>query len=206
MKRAVIIRVVAAVVLAVFVAGAWLTNGRLDLGWVRFFSTAVLAATLLLGAWDLWLWRLPVVQRIPGVPRRLRGTWQGTLTSFWIDPATGTLLPPRTVYLIVHQTATLISVKLYTDQSRSSSSIADLSVVHGSSVLSYVYLSRPHLEYAKESPMHHGTTVLDVSGHPPSRLTGRYWTDRDSKGQLVFERRHHELADDYDEAKGYFTP
>ena len=74
MKRTVIVRVVAAVVVAVFVAGAWLTDGKLDLGWARFFSTAVLVASLILGLWDVWLWRLSVVQRIPGVPRRIRGT------------------------------------------------------------------------------------------------------------------------------------
>jgi SMODS-associating 2TM, beta-strand rich effector domain len=207
MKRAVLIRVVAAVVLAVFVAGAWLTNGRLDLGWVRFFSTAVLAATLLLGAWDLWLWRLPAVQRIPGVPRRLRGTWQGTLTSFWPDPAAGGAHPPpKTVYLVVHQTATLISVKLLTDQARSSSVLGDLSVVDSTPVLTYVYRAQPDLRHAKRNPMHHGSTVLTVSGRPPSRLKGRYWTDRDSKGELDFEHWRPELADDYDEAKGYFTP
>jgi hypothetical protein len=134
-KRTITIRVVASVVVVVFAAGAWLTDGQLDLGWVRFFSAAVLAATLVLGLWDLWLWRLSLTQRAPGVPRCIRGTWQGTLTSFWVNPTTGKSPPPKTVYLVVHQTATLVSVKLLTDESRSTSTLANVSAVDGTTVL-----------------------------------------------------------------------
>jgi hypothetical protein len=205
MKRKIIVRVVAAVVVAVFVAGTWLTNGKVDLAWARFFSAAVLVTSLILGVWDVWLWRLPAVQRIPGVPRRIRGTWQGTLRSYWIDPATGQPLPPKKVYLVVHQTATLISVKLFTNESRSTSTIADVSTVDGLSVLTYVYLNRPDMRVESRSRMHHGSTTIDVCGRPPSRLHGRYWTDRESKGELEFTKWHKGLADDFAEASRYFT-
>jgi hypothetical protein len=45
--------------------------------------------------------------------------------------------------------------------------------------------------------MHHGSTVLDIAGNPAQRLKGRYWTDRDSKGELTFTERSKKLADDY---------
>lgn len=205
MKRTITIRVVVAVVVVVFGAGTWLTGGRPDLGWVRFFSAAVLLATLVLALWDFWLWRLPLVQRIPGVPRSVRGTWRGTLTSFWIDPATGRTPPPKTVYLVARQTATLVTVKLLTDESRSTSSLANVSVVDGVAMLSYVYLNRPDMRVEERSRMHHGSTVLDISGRPAERLAGRYWTDRDSKGELEFTHRHNGLADDFQQASGYFA-
>jgi hypothetical protein len=54
------------------------------------------------------------------------------------------------------------------------------------------------------SRMHHGSAVLDVSGRPAARLKGRYWTDRDSKGELEFVERNKKLADDFAEAMSYF--
>lgn len=204
MKSTITIRVIVSVVVVVFVAGAWITSGELDLGWLRFFSAAVLIATLVLGLWDIWLWRLPLVQRIPGVPRCARGTWQGTLTSFWVNPTTGKSPPPKTVYLVVRQTATLVTIKLLTDESKSTSVLAHVSAVDGSTVLTYLYLNRPDMRVEHSSRMHHGSAVLDVSGCPAERLKGRYWTDRDSKGELEFTLRHRKLADDFAEAARNF--
>lgn len=206
MKRTVTIRVVAAVVVVVFVVGAWRTSGQLDLGWLRYFSTAVLAASLVFGLWDAWLWRLAPAQRlpIPGIPRCVRGTWRGTLTSLWVNPATGQCPAPKTVYLVVRQTASLVSVKLLTDESTSSSSLASVDLVDGTAVLTYLYLNRPDMRVEHRSRMHHGSTVLDISGRPVRRLKGRYWTDRDSKGELEFTERSNKLADDFGQAAALF--
>jgi SMODS-associating 2TM, beta-strand rich effector domain len=166
----------------------------------------VLAATLVLALWDVWLWRLPWVQRIPiaGVPRSARGTWKGTLTSFWVDPATGTSPAPKTVFLVVRQTATLISVRLLTDESSSTSSLANISAIDGTCVLTYLYLNKPEMRVEHRSRIHHGSTVLDISGSPVRRLKGRYWTDRDSKGEIEFGERTKKLADDFVEAAAMF--
>jgi len=204
MKRSITIRVVAAVVVAVFVAGTWLKTGKSDFGWLKLFSAAVLVATLVLGLWDIWLWRLPLAQRTPGPPRCVRGTWKGALTSFWVNPATGRKPEPKVVYLVVRQTATLTSVTLLTDESKSTSSLADVSAVGGTSVLTYLYLNRPEMRVEHQSRMHHGSAVLDISGVPARRLQGRYWTDRDSKGELDFVERSKKLADDFAEATELF--
>lgn len=197
MRRAVLVRVVAACVVGVFALGTWTTSGRLDVGWLQFFSAAVLVATPVLTLWDLWIWRLPIVQHIQGVPRNIRGTWKGVLSSLWLDPATNKQYPPKNVYLVVRQTASLVSVKLLTDESTSSSSLAAVSTIDGSSVLDYLYLNRPDTRVEHRSRMHHGSTVLDIAGNPAQRLKGRYWTDRDSKGELTFTERRKKLADDY---------
>src|SRR5690606_25842368 len=114
MKRAIGIRVIVAVVAAVFVVGSWLQQGTADLVFLRLFSVAVLACTVVFNAWDLWLWRLHLVQRIPGVPRSIRGTWKGTLTSYWADPVSGAMPEPKTVFLVVRQTASRLVVSLLT--------------------------------------------------------------------------------------------
>lgn len=204
MKRAFIVRLVTAAVIAVFVVGTWVTSRKVDLGWLKYFSTAVLVATVALALWDTWLWRLNLIQRLPGITRCVRGTWKGTLTSFWIDPNTGQSPAPKTVYLIVRQTATLVSVTLVTDESRSTSTLGAVYTVDGSSVLTYLYLNRPEMRVEHRSRMHHGSTVLDITGSPATRLKGRYWTDRDSKGELDFQERVSALAEDFDTAVRLF--
>lgn len=205
MKRTITVRVVVAVVILVFVAGTWVQDGQLNLGWLKFFSLAVLLAGLVLMVWDIWLWKVPLVQRVPGVPRNAHGTWKGVLTSFWVDPSTGSRPAPKPVYLVIRQTATKVSVKLLTDESRSSSSLATISQT-GEEVfeLIYVYINRPDSRVEHRSRMHHGSTVLDISGRPARRLRGRYWTDRDSKGELDFTARTKHIADDFDEAASFF--
>ncbi|RNL62703.1 hypothetical protein EFK50_13200 [Nocardioides marmoriginsengisoli] len=191
--------------LGVLLAGTWVTSGRLEIGWLRFFSAGVFIATVVLSAWDLWLWRLPWFQRIPGVPRSVRGTWEGVLTSFWVDPGTGVKVLEKAAFLVVRQTASSVSVRLITDESQSRSSLASVSVPDGSAVLDYLYLNRPKSSVEHRSRMHHGSTVLDISGCPARRLEGRYWTDRDSRGELVFTKRSRRIADDFEEARELFT-
>jgi hypothetical protein len=203
-KQSLIVRIVTGVVVAVFVAGTWIKSRQIDLGWLKYFSAAVLLATIILALYDMWLWRLPLAQRLPGVPRSVRGTWRGTLTSFWVDPATGRSPSPKTVYLAIRQTATLISVKLFTDESRSTSSLGQITAIDGGFILVYVYLNFPEMRVEHRSRMHHGSAALDVSGYPANRLKGRYWTDRDSKGELDFVERANKIADDFTSAAQLF--
>jgi hypothetical protein len=198
------IRFLVGIVLGVLALATWLTSGEIGLGPVKYFSAAVLVATVLAGVWDFWVWRLPGIQRLPKVPRSVRGTWKGVLTSFWTDPATGQTPPPKIVFLVVRQTASLVSVTLLTDESRSSSSLADVTTNPDGSALTYLYLNRPDSRHEGRSRMHHGAVALDIAGAPARRLKGRYWTDRDSRGELDFQERISKLAEDFDEAEALF--
>lgn len=126
------------------------------------------------------------------------------MTSLWIDPNTGKGIEPKTAYIVVRQTASLVSVKLLTDESMSSSTLAAVSVPDGTAVLDYLYLNRPKTRVEHRSRMHHGSTVLDIVGNPAKRLDGRYWTDRDSRGELSFADRSKKIADDYLDAVELF--
>lgn len=205
MKWNVLIRAIVAVAVLVFFVGTWVTGGRPDFGWLKFFSAAVLLATVVLTLWDVWLWRTRWVQLFPGVPRSLHGTWRGTLTSFWVDPTTGKSPDPKTVFLVVRQKITRTSVVLLTDESTSKSSLADLVEVDGMYELHYLYVNRPDIRVEYRSRMHHGSTVLVVSGSPAKRLKGRYWTDRDARGELDFGDRKPLLIEDFDEGVSLFS-
>lgn len=204
MKKRLTVQIVAGIVIIVFAVGTWLKSRQIDLGWLRYFSAAVFLASLVLTGWDIFIWRVPPIQRLPGIPRCIRGTWKGTLTSFWMDPTTGSRPAPKTVYLVVRQTASLVSVKLLTDESHSISSLGQVREMDGSVTLAYMYLNRPEMSVEYRSRMHHGSSVLDITGLPATRLQGRYWTDRDSKGELYFLERSHKLADDFQDAVKLF--
>ena len=189
----------------VFAGGIWLTGGKLEEQWLRFYGAAVFIAVLILGLWEQYLWHLPPFQRLKGVSRDLRGTWKGTLTSFWKSPETGVSPPPKPAYLVIRQTATSVSVTQFTDESRSSSSLGKVTKDDAGISLVYMYLNRPDNSVEHRSRMHHGSTALNSTGLPATRLKGHYWTDRDSRGELDFKQRTKALADDYDEAETLFT-
>src|SRR3989442_1174007 len=198
------VQVVATVVVIVFAIGIWSTGDTLKPGWLRFFSAAVLVATAVLGVWDRWLWRLPLIQRIPRVPRDVRGTWRGTLTSLWTDPATRKRPEPKTVFLVVRQTASHQTVVLLTDESSSRSSLASLSDDGTSVTLAYMYLNRPDSRVEHRSRMHNGSVFLEITGRPATRVRGRYWTDRDSRGELDFDQRRSRIVADFRDATTLF--
>ncbi len=204
MKGRLQVQAVVFVTVLVFAGGILATGDHPNPAWLRFYSYAVAAAVLLMTAWDRWLWRLAISQKIAAVPRNLNGTWKGVLTTFWADPETGVVPAPKLAFLVVRQTATTVSATMFTDQMRSVSSLASLSGVDGQRSLDYMYLSRPDSQYEKQSRIHHGSTSLDVTGIPPDRLRGRYWTNRDSRGELDFTQRRSEFADTYDAALRMF--
>lgn len=198
------VQIVAAIVIAVFVAGTWLKSRQIDLGWLKYFSAAVFVAGLVFALWDSLIWRIPLIQRVPGTPRCVRGTWKGVLTSFWIDPATGKQIAPKTVYLVVRQFAGSISATLLTDESRSVSSLAEVREIDGSAIFAYMYLNKPEMHLEHRSRIHHGSSVLDIFGSPPTRLNGRYWTDRNTRGELDFTEWNRKLSDNFKDAERLF--
>ncbi|GAB3174062.1 hypothetical protein GCM10027059_45790 [Myceligenerans halotolerans] len=204
--KPVVVKIVAAVVFGVYSIGMWVTSGELDVTWLRWFSAATFVAIVFLTLWDLLLWRHPWAQKLPGTPRNVRGTWQGKVISLWVNPETGRTPPPIEAYLVVRQTSTTVNVSMMTAESRSTSSPARVSATDGSVILDYLYMNRPRASVQNRSPMHHGSVILDVSGTPAHRLSGRYWTERDSKGELYFENRSAKIADDFEDARALFTP
>ena len=196
-------RAISGVALLAFVAVLWLSGEAVAPGWLRWLALASFVAVGVDYLYERWLWAVPLLARLIG-RRDLRGTWEGTLRSQWTDSDTGKAPDPKPVYLVIKQTATKVQASLLTDESRSSSTAAGLEDDGTGHVLSYVYFNRPDLRVKARSQAHSGGAVLYVSGSPPSRLRGSYWTDRDSKGELEFDKRKRQLCTDYEEAKGLF--
>lgn len=202
--RKIAVHTVVATAMLVFAVGILASGGRVEVAWLRLYSYAVVASLAALTLWNLWLWRLPVMQRFPAVPPDLRGTWQGTLQSAWVDED-GNTPPAKQVFLVIRQTATSLSAILLSDESRSESLMAQVSGTNGAANLTFTYQNTPQLSMQRRSRIHCGTTSLRVHGSPATRLRGHYWTSRNSQGELDFKDRLANAHDDFDSATHDFS-
>ncbi|CAM5390987.1 SMODS-associating 2TM beta-strand rich effector domain-containing protein OS=Streptomyces fumanus OX=67302 GN=GCM10018772_58470 PE=4 SV=1 [Streptomyces fumanus] len=115
MKKTIAIRVIIGVVVGIFLVSAWVHEGKPDWSMLKLFSTAVFVCTVMFNVWDFWLWRLPWIQRIPGMgiprtPPKAPGKVPSR-PSGWIRQLNSNPRSQSTVYLVVHQTASLVTVR-----------------------------------------------------------------------------------------------
>ena len=191
-----------AVVVIGFTAGIW--SVAESPMWLRGYSAAVIVAILVFALWEYWLWRLPLLQRIPGVPQCIEGTWAGTLTSLWTDPETDRRPSEKRVFLVARQTASRVSVVLLTEESNSRSTIGRLSRDELGLSLSYMYSNRPDSRVEHRSTLHNGFAFVEIFGSPVTRMRGRYWTDRYTRGELDLPERRSGAANSFREATELF--
>lgn len=193
-----IVLVIAGVYLIAFLIQG-LPTGEL----LRPLGAATSAAGLFVLAYDHFLWRIPNLGRRISKRPNLRGTWRGTLTSHWSDPETGERIPPiPEVYLVIRQTFWSVSAILITAESKSCSTTAK---VEGDGCGQYqlvaMYRNIPRAAVRHRSEVHHGAFKLDIGGEPVGRLEGYYWTDRNTMGELEFDRRQKKTIESYADAQ-----
>lgn len=175
--------------------------------WFRPFSTVVGGVLLLLVAFDLWAWRLRLLQGW-FVPRPdIRGTWRVELRSDWKDPESGQTIAPISAYMVVRQTFSMLSVRLLTAESTSVLVAAEINKApDGTYRVAAVYRNEPALSVRHRSPIHYGALVLEVQGDPVTSLAGHYWTDRSTRGELRTMDRHSTIASSFDHARKLLPP
>lgn len=185
---------------AIWLVGLVLQGVDVEWSWMRWYSVAVAGVILGSVVVERWLWRwwpLKIFIKRPD----LNGTWCGEIRSSWINPATGNTPPPIQAFLVVRQSLSSLNVELLTQESRSQSLAALLDVSKTSTPsISYTYRNEPRLRFQDRSRIHHGTVFLRVHGSPADLLDGCYWTDRDSKGEMEFDRCVTELHSDFNKA------
>ena len=170
------------------------------------FSRVVGILVLLLAASDLWLWKIPLFARWLAKRPVIQGTWRGVINSRWKDPATGSTPGPIEAYMVIHQTFSSLSMRLHTTESSSELLGAEISYAQdGTCELSGVYRNEPKAAVLHRSPIHHGGILLRVIGRPVSSLKGKYWTDRNSAGDMELVERRGSLAEDFESARALFA-
>ncbi len=173
--------------------------------WLKHLSTVTGILLFLLGTFDLWLWRLPVLQGWFVKRPNIRGTWRAILRSTWVDPSTGEGIEQIEGFMVIRQTYSSLSLRLLT--SESSSELIGAEINTGSDGIMHivgVYRNEPRQLLRQRSPIHYGAILLDIEGRPATCLRGHYWTDRNTAGEIELNNRIHEIFHDYETAKKDF--
>ena len=116
----------------------------------------------------------------------LNGTWLGTVQSNWINPETKEKLELIPVMLTIKQTFLSISCVMYTHEMKSYSFSEEFTIDSEKQLnkLSFMYSSEPRIIFKDRSTQHNGATILEIITSPQLKLKGRYWSDRESTGEV----------------------
>jgi SMODS-associating 2TM, beta-strand rich effector domain len=146
-----------------------------------------------------WRWQ-PLHPRLVSTPV-LIGTWKGQLESYWED-SDGKTRPPKTVYLVVRQTLTTVSVRLLTDEATSEQIAGGMAKTDGAyPAIAYNYRSTPEIALRHaSSDIHFGGAVIEIVGDPATELRGEYWNERKGTGRLRFREHTVIRAQTYEQA------
>lgn len=197
-KQAAIVTVLA-IILAwgIDAAVEWFRGERAPL--LKFASLIATLITLGIAGVASVTWR-HLWRRFPVIERRtfpdLTGTWEGTLHSTWIDPATNQPKPPISTTIWIRQGLFSTSVRLRTGESFSYSTRCMLEADHdaGRFRIWYSYDNQPTAEVAYRSARHEGVAWLEMDiDADPDRLAGQYYTHRRTSGDMEFHRVNREL-------------
>jgi hypothetical protein len=138
-------------------------------------------------AFDKWLWKLPPVHLF--VPRPLvGGLWRATLLAVPDGDPSGQARPGLVeAYVVIVQSFWSISIRQYTAESRSDCRTAAFSQRGNAQqhTLSYIYENHPRPEHLGHSPRHVGACEIEIVGRAPTELTGFYFTDRRTRGEMT---------------------
>lgn len=137
-------------------------------------------------AWDLVLWRLPILQSLTRRPD-LRGFWRVKLT-----PHCDSNIPPEgnrgpiDGFLEVRQSFWSIYVRMYTAESSSTSTASTWLPTFETEVdnLSYLYQNIPKVEVSDRSARSAGAASLEPASLNPTEVAGRYFSDRATRGDV----------------------
>ena len=179
---------------------------KVELSWLRILSPVVTVLMFLFSAFDLFIWKFfpeSLIKR-----PKIYGTWQGTIYSNWINPETDKKIDPIECYTVIHQTFSTVSYHQMTEES-TSDLVAKEIILTSANVyqLVGVYFNESRILIRDEgrNPIHYGGIRMNVIGSPATKLTGEYWTTRNTVGELNLTKRTKKIYHDFQSAKKAFV-
>jgi SMODS-associating 2TM, beta-strand rich effector domain len=177
----------------------YLTGNGLAINWeaVKKLPDVVTVYVILSYAFTKWFWRWQVFKGWLVPFPDLEGTWQGELASKWENPITGNSPPRIPIVLVIRQSFSSISCVMYTRESESYSTAAQMDDATGILRLNYNYTNRPKATIRDRSAIHDGAASLRIISFPEIGLEGEYWTSRCTTGDIKLKYRSKQLIDDF---------
>ncbi|OXI90790.1 hypothetical protein CFB40_10695 [Burkholderia sp. AU31652] len=159
---------------------------------------------LVVTAFVKWGWRFKAFRGWLVPFPDLSGTWIGHIYSDWENPQTGEKPPPIPVMLTVKQSFFHVSCVMRTSEMESSSYSEGFLIDPDRQIknVAYSYTSKPRVSLNDRSIPHDGTAVFQIIEKPKLKLTGRYWTERLTKGEIILEYHSTDLLEDLPQSIG----
>jgi hypothetical protein len=183
------VRIIAALLAAAMLALSVITGESVDAQGLRWLGGCVSAITLLLLAFDRWIYRWPGVRwltQASGTPV-IHGTWRGIL--HFEKDAQGNA-GDQPIYMAVHQTYCNVKIRCYfpTKGSQSESLLAAIFSDRHRPTLRYIYCSQVPAPYRDTNRPTEGTVELHLVGRPINEISGSYYAERNgARGTIAFD-------------------
>ncbi len=173
---------------------------KIDLEALKKIPDAVGIYAIILFVFTRWGWKWSIFKGWLVPFPNLEGTWEGTFTSTWEN--NGQTLPSTSMILVIKQTFSTISCVVYTKESSSYSTTAQINEDDSSDVfrLTYNYINRPKAGIRDRSQIHDGATILQIIEKPEKCLQGEYWTGRKTTGDIKLKFKTKKLLQNFPEA------
>lgn len=174
------IGVIAIIVIVSFIGCIWLFDLQL---WDSItYSISVASFIVIVFVKFAWKWSVFKGWLVP-FPN-LSGKWKGKINSTYKNPMAG--IP---VELYIKQTFLHIQIKCTTNESKSNSIVAAFNIDQDRGILQlcYSYQNNPKATLQKNSPIHYGSVILNIS-EDNNHMEGQYWTSRITTGEISIER------------------
>jgi hypothetical protein len=165
-------------------------------------STVITVVVYAVMAFDLWLWKLPILHSWFVKRPVIDGTWKVTIRSNYRDPTTRAAIAPVDGYMVIRQTFSTLSLRLLTRES--SSELVGTEIVcsaDGLYCISGVYRNEPRFTVRDRSAIHYGAVWLRIIDEPTQQISGHYWTDRNTAGEIELTQRQRKLFQTFQEAQ-----
>jgi hypothetical protein len=177
---------------AAWLASAWVASVSFADVWsmVKLLPNVVTADIVIFGIFAKWLWKWRLLQGWLVPFPNLNGIWLGTIRPVLEADREDHVIP---AVLVIKQSFLSVSCVMHTQEMTSHSYSASFLIDEDAQIqrLAYIYTSRPNVGVIARSPIHDGTTILNIEGQPPKKLKGQYWNSRRRVGELDlrFQRR-----------------
>ena len=173
--------------------------------WLQPLSTVITIVLYAVMAFDLWLWKIPLLHNWFVKRPVIAGTWRVEIRSNWKNPETGIGIAPVAGYMVIRQTFSTLSLRLLTEES--SSELVGTEIVcstDGLYCVSGVYRNEPRFQVRERSPIHYGAVWLRILDEPSQKVIGHYWTDRDTAGEMELTNRQNKNFQTFQSAREFY--
>jgi hypothetical protein len=174
--------------------------------WFRPLSTVTTIVLYSIIAFDLWIWKIPLLHGWFVKRPIIDGTWTVEIRSNWKNASTDKVPGQVQGYMVIRQTFSALSMRLLTEESTSELVGTEITCSSdGLHCVSGVYRNEPRFQVRDRSEIHYGAVWLRIIDEDEKKLIGHYWTDRGTAGEMELRNRQTKSFQTFLSAQTYYA-